>query len=441
MASPSATKAAQSEGTLSVSGGRVQVGGELYLGGFLTLNNGTNAIAPTLVKGSASGTVDASGGTITVAGGTAAMWQGSQINLNGGGVLAIGNAGSLTAQGGELTVFPGAVLQGAGLIVVNSSDSTLRNFGTVIAGGLTSQGTADQNGTTLELNAVLAGTGVFMVAPGATLQLDGGGVVNTSSFDFGTQNFGASPNSELIRALTPVDFQGTVGDFYDTGNRIDFLGARFTAGINPSPIPDNDGTVQVSTGDGTLTFQVTGSHPNGFSAVSDGGTGTVVFANDASPCFAAGTRILTSSGEVAVEQLRIGDRLPTLAGDLRTVRWIGWTSIDLDRHAHPERAAPVRVQAHAFGPGMPHRDLLLSPDHAVALDGRLIPIHLLVNGASIAREPAQGGVLYFHVELDRHAVLLAEGLPAESYLDTGNRFQFSNGGGTCVTAAALAPAF
>ncbi len=80
---------------------------------------------------------------------------------------------------------------------------------------------------------------------------------------------------------------------------------------------------------------------------------------------------------------------------------------------------------------MPHRDLLLSPDHAVYLDGVLIQIQALINGATIRREAAAGRVRYLHVELDRHAVVLAEGLPAESYLDTGNRGAFANGGAVC----------
>jgi hypothetical protein len=109
----------------------------------------------------------------------------------------------------------------------------------------------------------------------------------------------------------------------------------------------------------------------------------------------------------------------------------------LRRHPRPQDVLPVRVRAGAFGPGRPHRDLVLSPDHAVhgaALAGGpdvLVPVRYLLNGLTIAQEKA-ASVTWFHVELDRHAVLLAEGLPVESYLDTGNRAAFANGGGATM---------
>jgi hypothetical protein len=86
---------------------------------------------------------------------------------------------------------------------------------------------------------------------------------------------------------------------------------------------------------------------------------------------------------------------------------------------------PVRVAAGAFGEKIPHRDLWLSPDHAVYVDGVLIPIRLLVNGETIKQEE-RNEVTYWHVELEQHDVILAEGLPCESYLDTGNRAAFAN---------------
>src|SRR6185437_3549444 len=89
---------------------------------------------------------------------------------------------------------------------------------------------------------------------------------------------------------------------------------------------------------------------------------------------------------------------------------------------------PIRVLAGAFGPGLPARDLLLSPDHAVFMEGALIPVRHLANGSTIRQIPVES-LTYYHVELDTHDVLLAEGLPAKSFLDGGDRSAFSNGGG------------
>jgi phospholipase/lecithinase/hemolysin len=145
-------------------------------------------------------------------------------------------------------------------------------------------------------------------------------------------------------------------------------------------------------------------------------------------CFAAGTRILTESGEVPVEALRVGDMVRRADGaGLAPVVWLGHRRVDCRRHYRPEDAHPVRVAAGAFGLGRPHRDLLLSPDHAVFVDGVLIPVRYLLNDATI-RQESTAAVTYWHVELPAHGVLLAEGLPCESYLDTGNRAAFANGG-------------
>jgi hypothetical protein len=148
----------------------------------------------------------------------------------------------------------------------------------------------------------------------------------------------------------------------------------------------------------------------------------------AAPCFAAGTRIATARGLVAVESLRVGDRVVTESGALRAVVWLGHRRVECRRHPRPRDVLPVRVRAHAFAPQRPARDLNLSPDHAVKVSGALIPVRHLVNGASIA-QIAVAAVTYWHVELPSHDVLLAEGLPAESFLDTGNRAAFANGGG------------
>jgi hypothetical protein len=105
------------------------------------------------------------------------------------------------------------------------------------------------------------------------------------------------------------------------------------------------------------------------------------------------------------------------------VTWIGRRSVEPARHARPQDLCPVRIRENAFAPGVPHRDLLLAPEHAVFREGALLPVRYLCNGATIRQEMV-AAVVYYHVELDAHDVLLAEGLPAESFLDTGNRTAF-----------------
>ncbi|BCM81954.1 Hint domain-containing protein [Methylobacterium indicum] len=150
---------------------------------------------------------------------------------------------------------------------------------------------------------------------------------------------------------------------------------------------------------------------------------------DYAPCYASGTLIRTATGDVAVEALSVGDRVVTASGEARPIRWIGHRTVNCARHPNSAAVHPVRVLAHAFGDGLPARDLWLSPDHAVrvtVLDDVLIPIKHLLNDATIAQEPVDE-ITYWHVELDSHDILIAEGLPAESFLDTGVRAGFENG--------------
>lgn len=157
------------------------------------------------------------------------------------------------------------------------------------------------------------------------------------------------------------------------------------------------------------------------------------------PCYAAGTLILTSTGEMAIEALQAGDRVVTASGQTRPIKWIGHRRTHCRRHPHPDQVWPVRIAAGAFGPAQPQRDLFLSPDHAVFAEGVLIPIKHLINGATIVQTP-RNRVSYYHLELDAHDVILAEGLPCESYLDNGTRTAFANGGGVVQLHPEWSPA-
>jgi hypothetical protein len=143
-------------------------------------------------------------------------------------------------------------------------------------------------------------------------------------------------------------------------------------------------------------------------------------------CFLTGTLIACPEGPRPVEELAPGDRLLTASGETRTVRWIGHQTI-LSVAADPIRAYPIHVMAGALGEGLPRRDLFLSPGHALVIDGLLIHAGALVNGVTIRRVMQPGpSFRYFHVETHDHSIILAEGVPTETFLDVVSRRRFDN---------------
>ena len=140
-----------------------------------------------------------------------------------------------------------------------------------------------------------------------------------------------------------------------------------------------------------------------------------------------GTLFVAPLGSASDVTVRVKDLVETLDGAARPIVWLGRRSVDCRRHPNPSSVLPVRVRAHAFGRGRPCRDLFLSPDHALFLEDALIPVKYLLDGERIA-QVRRHRVTYCHIELARHDVVLAEGLPAETYLDTGHRSAFENGG-------------
>ncbi len=293
---------------------------------------------------------------------------------------------------------------------------TLTDTNTIAAGAtlteltgakLTETGTLENDGaivldpSTLTV-AGLTGTGSVAIDAGSTL--DAQGTVASGE----TIRFAGS--GAYLHLDTPDSANGSVTNF-DIGETIDLKGVAASS---------------VALVGANLVF-TGGSFPL---ALANGGTIQALPSSDGAEvsvlCFCANTLILTPSDERPVQDLTMGDHVLTADGTVRPVRWIGRRHLDLTRHPNPSLAQPIRIRADAFASGAPRRDLQLSPEHAVLLDCGLIPVRLLVNGASILREDDCQSVTYYHVELDTHDILLAEALPAESYLDTGNRGMFEN---------------
>lgn len=242
------------------------------------------------------------------------------------------------------------------------------------------------------------------------------GLVTASSLN-GSDFLG--PNDATASFFDNVIFTDASQGYNNYSNRgIDALGVTFRASNG------RDYTLSSSGPDYSLYYG-TNSSDTDFRSLELSST-------DA-PCFASGTLIRTTRGDVAIEDLAIGDVAVTASRQHRTVRWIGHRTVNCRRHAKPFAIQPVRIAAGAFGDRRPARDLLVSPAHAIAVDvlGEvLIPACRLTNGTTITQVDVEE-VTYWHVELESHDILLAEGLPVESYLDCGNR-RFFNADATDV---------
>ena len=143
-------------------------------------------------------------------------------------------------------------------------------------------------------------------------------------------------------------------------------------------------------------------------------------------CYCKGTLIATQTGDKPVEALAIGDVLLTACGDHRPIKWIGHRAFAGRFVNANEDILPICFKAGSLGEAVPRRDLWVSPKHAMFLDGVLIQAEHLVNGVSIVQADRVDLVEYFHVELDSHDVILAEGAWSESFIDDHSRGAFHN---------------
>ena len=454
------------DGVISVSGGAsaLSTTGSLVVGaagaGELSILSGaTVSIGGDLDIGEAAG----SSGNVDIEDAAGTVYVNGNLNLGAGGpgVLTLGPTSTLVLEGG-INGGPGATLNLFTTIDPNPySDNTTDNISgafnpvqtqpypayvaattfnlshgldytldtPVIEDGssfVLGVNGADANAYTLVLNA-----GTFSADSSVTFENALGtlviGIDQLATIDVpasGTGPFTPEANPSLGELLIG-GFSGEI-DGYQTGDRIEVdtylsSASAATLSVNGSVVS----VVEVANGAtlGVLTFD---SAAHAQAAVADDAI-TVV------PCFAAGTRIATERGEVAVEVLRVGERVRTvLGGGLAPIVWVGRRRVDCARHPRPRKVWPVRVRAGALGADacgrrVPARDLWLSPDHALYLNGVLVPVKRLVNGTTIA-QVAVAEITYYHVELAAHDVVLAEGLATESYLETGERANFAHGG-------------
>ena len=403
---PSVTNAGLLEATGS---GGLQLSGDTIANAGGTISaNGAGAHVDLVDNGIGSTTIV--GGTLTTLAGGVIDVTNSTASLQGVVTVSgsVAGPGTLAIASGDTTFASGAALTTSNLQVANGATAEIATPLTY-AGALANAGTVILDGTnTCELSGAVSGSGTIGFASGAagTLQLDAT----------------ALPNGQI--------FANTVAGFAP-GDAIDLRGLTFAGNIT-SIYDSATHTLTVTEGGITDTLTLINPNASNFVLQSDNAGGTEVV------CFGAGTRIRTAAGDVAVENLVVGNLAVTASGQHRPIGWIGQRTINCRRHPHSHEVMPVRIAAHAFDKDRPARDLRVSPGHSICVDAVgevLIPAAALVNGTTIIQEQVDT-ITYWHVELEGgHDVILAENLPCESYLEMDNRSFFAKAPATALYAS------
>jgi hypothetical protein len=370
--------------------------------------DGVDSANTGLLSNSAAGLIENEGASTAVDWGAGTLYNAGRIlgGTNGAGVY-LRDSGTIE-NNGTIDGGPEAIE-----FVSDTASALILDPLSDIIGGVTFAGL-----TSSTVALLLGGSS----STETTLASDMPSASGTGSLVFEGFAAGAHRNVDL----TAAELSGTTIDNFYLGNTLDIAGVGTETSFNFS---SSSGLLTLSGGSSSVVVTLASADvkpDETFTLSGDGHGGTDVTDNVA--CFTAGTRLLGIDGEIAVEDISVGDVLVTVRHDgpeAGRVVWVGQRLVQISRHPKPDALRPVIIRAGAIAAGVPERDISLSPNHAVYLDGCLFEAASLVNGATIRRDMSVETVSYFHVELDRHDIVLADGLPAESYLDTGNRAMFA----------------
>jgi len=386
-------------------GGGLGAGGDIFVqqGGSLTIDSGA------LDQGTVTGGTAATGGTNGYGYGSGLFIDGTQsvtfapsfgdtVTISGviADVTGSNDPNGLTGAGSLIMNGPGKLVLAADNMPGSSSDPELAGFtgGITIKGGtvdLAAVGAAGSGAITFQDPPAIGRTLEFTVADAPTNEIDG---------------FGTGDNIRIDGFLeTSLGYSG---------------GFLALTGTDDSNTPES------------FSLDIPGQALSDFQAIV-GPTDTVI---EYVACYCRGTLIETERGQMKVEKLRIGDEVMTASGAARPIKWIGRRSYGGRFIMGRKDILPVCIKAGALGDNVPKRDLWISPHHAMYFrdehfaddhdDGMLIEAKDLINGVSIVQMAHVDKVEYFHIELDSHDVIVAEGALSETFIDDDSRAMFHN---------------
>jgi hypothetical protein len=424
-------------GSRAVYGGGVGGGGYYGGGGYggPPANAGLGGSGGTGAKLGA-GTVATNSGSITGGSGGDGYNVGGRggigVYLKGG---ALTNSGSIAGGAGGISGQGPGGTGGAGVYLDGGTLTTSGAISFGLGGAAYGGSTAGANGDAVRFGAAV---GTLIVDPGAvfTGQVAANSAVNDTLELAGASDSTLTGFGSQFTGFSTLDFASGAAWTVDTTSAgiaavkdIDGFAINDTIDITnltlASRASDTFSGDVLTIVDGSTTLKLNfigtfaGEH---FVLTADGHGGTDITC----ACYCRGTRILAVRGEVNIESLKIGDRVMTSTGITKPIRWIGRRSYSGEAAWANREVLPIRINAGALGEGLPRRDLWVSPEHAMYIDGMLILAAALVNGVSIVQEEWIDEVTYIHLEFDAHAVIYAEGALAESFVDDESRAMFDN---------------
>jgi hypothetical protein len=407
----------------------------------LTLSSGSTYTGEDASQTFVAGTIT-NDGTLALASpqNQARLEASGPVTLDGTGVISLGTSGLSQVFGNDEMVFgAGQTFEGAGGVDSVTNDGTgIADLATpLVVGNGTNNGLLlATSGGTLSLDGVnvgrIAADGGSVVTFGTvladgTLAISNGGslVLNAGIDPLQTVDFGGDGTGTLLLQQPGTGFASPIIGLAG-GDRIEVTQIQSGYSITAASVL-TPGTITVTGNFPTYQLTDVGFSPGAsenFTVGQDSATGLNFI--EVAACYLRGTLIATPRGERPIEAFRIGDLVLTASGAARAVRWIGRRSY-VSRFARRNPAVmPVLIRAGALADGVPRRDLFVSPQHAMWLDGMLIEAAALRNGVSVLTAEIGGPIEYVHLELDTHDVLLAEGAHSESFVDDDSRMMFSN---------------
>ena len=233
----------------------------------------------------------------------------------------------------------------------------------------------------------------------------------------------AQPTVDPTLEFTPTDAPSNQIEDFGAGDKIVIDGFQETGDSY------SGGHLVLDGPGGPVSLDLPGfTSTSQFSIVDDPNTDTTTVTTQ--PCYCRGTLIQTTTGQRLVEELRIGDEVMTASGRVRPIKWIGRRNYAGRFIVGRTDILPVCIRAGALDDNVPARDLWISPNHAMYFDtadgGVLVEAKDIVNGVSVVRAESIKHVEYFHIELETHDVIIAEGALSETFIDDDSRGMFHN---------------